>query len=124
MIKNIEVDILAAVEIEQANGVHLAERELVALAATGDPEAFSAIYRKHKRRLYWTAIRITDNESDAEDVLQEAFFKAYRNLAAFRFDSTCSQSTNGSARRQRLWSGLTRPSTDMPGSNGLVSASI
>lgn len=88
--KNIEADIAAAGEIEQANGVHLAERDLIALAASGDPEAFSAIYRKYERQLFRTAVRITDNETDAEDVLQEAFFKAYRKIAAFRFASNLS----------------------------------
>lgn len=88
--KNIEADIRAAGEVEQANCVRSRERDLIVLAASGDPEAFSAIYRKYEGRLYRTAVRITDNESDAEDVLQEAFIRVYRKIGTFRFASSLS----------------------------------
>lgn len=68
----------------------LSERELVTLIASGDSNAFAAICQKYEHRLFRTAIQITRNTSDAEDVVQETFLKAYKNIATFRFDSRLS----------------------------------
>lgn len=52
-------------------------------ARAGDQEAFRALVERHSRSLFRLAFRMTGNESDAEDVVQEAFLKAYRRLDQF-----------------------------------------
>lgn len=55
--KNTEADARTVLEVEPSNGVRLSERDLVAQAASGNPEAFSSIYRKYERQLFRTAVR-------------------------------------------------------------------
>ena len=52
-------------------------------AQEGDREAFSALVRRHQRRVYATAYRVVGNHSDADDLMQEAFLRAYRALKTF-----------------------------------------
>ena len=47
-----------------------------------DKNKFESIYNIHKNVLYYHALKIVRNESDAEDVLQEAFFKIAKNINA------------------------------------------
>jgi RNA polymerase sigma-70 factor (ECF subfamily) len=55
----------------------------VALARGGDSEAFRALVERHSRAVYRLAHRMTGNPSDAEDVVQETFLRAYRQLSRF-----------------------------------------
>lgn len=55
----------------------------VALARGGDSEAFRALVEHHGRAVYRIAHRMTGNATDAEDVVQETFLKAYRQLDRF-----------------------------------------
>jgi RNA polymerase sigma-70 factor (ECF subfamily) len=55
----------------------------VALARTGDSEAFRALVERHSRAVYRLAHRMMGNAQDAEDVVQETFLKAYRQLGRF-----------------------------------------
>jgi len=55
----------------------------VALARDGDSEAFRALVERHSRAVYKLAYRMTGSAHDAEDVVQETFLKAYRQLARF-----------------------------------------
>ena len=55
----------------------------VALARDGDSEAFRTLVERHSRAIYRLAHRMTGNPSDAEDVVQETFLKAYRQLGRF-----------------------------------------
>jgi RNA polymerase sigma-70 factor (ECF subfamily) len=55
----------------------------VAQARAGDSEAFRLLVERHSRALFRLAYRMTGNEHDAEDVVQEAFLKAYRSLDRF-----------------------------------------
>lgn len=55
----------------------------LAAAKAGDKQAFSRLVEKYKRRVYATALHITGNHSDADDVAQDAFVKAYRHLGSF-----------------------------------------
>lgn len=59
------------------------DRAFVERARTGDAEAFRALVERHSRTLFGLAYRMTGNEADAEDVVQESFLRAYRQLAAF-----------------------------------------
>jgi RNA polymerase sigma-70 factor (ECF subfamily) len=63
------------------------DKELVALARGGDDEAFSTLVRRHQRQIFRLALRMLNNEQDAEEVLQEAFLNAYQKLPEFRGDA-------------------------------------
>lgn len=60
---------------------------LVAQARTGDQEAFRALVERHSRAVFRLAYRMTGNEEDAEDVVQETFLRAYRRLDQFEMKS-------------------------------------
>jgi RNA polymerase sigma-70 factor, ECF subfamily len=55
----------------------------VALARDGNSEAFRALVERHSRAVYHLAHRMTGNAHDAEDVVQETFLRAYRQLGRF-----------------------------------------
>jgi RNA polymerase sigma-70 factor (ECF subfamily) len=56
---------------------------VLARARHGDGEAFRALVEEHGRRAFQLAFRMTGNEQDAEDVVQESFLRAYRQLGRF-----------------------------------------
>jgi RNA polymerase sigma-70 factor (ECF subfamily) len=71
-------------DIESGAAESLAdERELAALQA-GDDRAFERLVRAHVGRLHAVALRLLQNPADADEVVQEAFLSAYRNLPSFR----------------------------------------
>ena len=49
-------------------------------------EDFEAVVTKHENRLYRTALAITGNMSDAEDIVQETFLRAYEKAPTFESD--------------------------------------
>jgi RNA polymerase sigma-70 factor (ECF subfamily) len=55
----------------------------VALARDGDSEAFRALVERHSRAVYRLAHRMTGSPQDAEDVVQETFLRAYKQLNRF-----------------------------------------
>ena len=63
------------------------ESALVAQAKAGDQAAFSELVTHYERKIYRLAKNITRNDEDAEDVLQDAFLKAYTHLDNFKGDS-------------------------------------
>jgi RNA polymerase sigma-70 factor, ECF subfamily len=56
---------------------------VVARARDGDRDAFRALVDLHSRYIYSLAHRMTGNAEDAEDVVQEAWLKAHKQLARF-----------------------------------------
>ena len=56
---------------------------LVTRVREGDPDAFGGLVQRHSVRLFQLAFRMTGNEQDAEDVVQESFLRAYRQLHRF-----------------------------------------
>lgn len=66
-----------------------AEREaaaasaLVAEAKRGDQRAFEALVRRYRKRIFALALHITRSSSEADDIAQDVFLKAYRMLGAF-----------------------------------------
>ncbi|MGH9383842.1 MAG: RNA polymerase sigma factor [Vicinamibacterales bacterium] len=61
---------------------------VVAQARGGDSEAFRMLVERHSRAVYQLAYRVTGNAQDAEDVVQETFLKAYRQLGRFEARSS------------------------------------
>lgn len=66
------------------------EAELIARAAAGDGAAFEAIMRRHNQLLFRTARSVVRNDSEAEDVVQEAYLRAWRALGTYRAESKLS----------------------------------
>ena len=63
------------------------EAALVALAKEGDEDAFTTLVNRYSGKIFRLAQHITQNQEDAEDVLQEAFLKAYTHLNSFAGNS-------------------------------------
>lgn len=63
------------------------ELGLVQAAKSGDMQAFEALVRRYDRNVFRIAQHITQNREDAEDVVQDAFLKAYSNLDQFQGQS-------------------------------------
>ncbi len=60
---------------------------MIASILAGETQLYHELIRPHERSVYLMALTFMKNESDAEDVAQEAFLKAYRNLANFRAEA-------------------------------------
>lgn len=58
--------------------------QVVKKAADGDAESFAKIYAQYEQRVYYFALRITKNESDASDVLQDTMLSLYKNLLSIQ----------------------------------------
>jgi RNA polymerase sigma-70 factor (ECF subfamily) len=61
------------------------ESDAVAVERTlaGDREAYRVLVERHSRNVYRLAYRMTGNQHDAEEVVQEAFLRAYQKLSQF-----------------------------------------
>jgi RNA polymerase sigma-70 factor (ECF subfamily) len=66
---------------------HERETALIAAILAGDREKFHDLIRPYERQVYLTALSLVKNETEAEDVAQEAILRAYRKLASFRGDA-------------------------------------
>jgi RNA polymerase sigma factor (sigma-70 family) len=62
--------------------------ELLARCLKGDQRAQLEIYNKYYKAMYNTALRIVNDTAEAEDVMQEAFIKAFSKLDTFQGKST------------------------------------
>jgi RNA polymerase sigma-70 factor (ECF subfamily) len=63
------------------------ELDLANQAKQGDHAAFTELVNRYARKIYRLARHITQNDQDAEDVLQETFLKAYSRLDQFQGNS-------------------------------------
>jgi RNA polymerase sigma-70 factor (ECF subfamily) len=61
--------------------------QLVTAARRGDRQAFEGLVRATTTDTYTLAFRLTGNEEDARDVVQEAYLRAFRSLRRFRGDA-------------------------------------
>ena len=59
---------------------------LVRRAQQGDTAAFEELVRNYDRRILRLAMHLTDSTEDAQDIYQETFLRAYRNIGRFRFE--------------------------------------
>jgi RNA polymerase sigma factor (sigma-70 family) len=62
--------------------------ELVAKCKQGDLQSYELLYRQYAKPMFNTSLRIVNNTSDAEDVLQESFASAFQHLDRFDYTST------------------------------------
>lgn len=62
--------------------------DLIQRCRQGDQQAHFRLYQLYKKSMYNVGYRIVNNEEEAEDVLQEAFISAFRNLSYYRGDAT------------------------------------
>src|SRR5579884_2922384 len=63
---------------------------LAAQAQSGDADAFRILVERHSRSVFRLAFRMTGNEHDAEDVVQETFLRAYKQLSHYESRSSFS----------------------------------
>src|SRR5262252_4990794 len=63
--------------------MELTDLGFVTKARAGDADAYRVLVERHSRALFRLAYRMTGNQQDAEDVVQESFLRAYRQLDKF-----------------------------------------
>ena len=68
-------------------GVETSDETLAARAAAGDEPAFEALVIRYQARVFRLARRLTGNDGDAQDALQDAFLQVHRHLPSFRGES-------------------------------------
>src|SRR5215469_7759826 len=64
------------------------EARTIRLTCQGDSAAFESLYRSHSRRVYGLCLRMTGNESEGEELTQEAFLQLFRKIHTFRGESS------------------------------------
>ena len=64
------------------------EQKTIQKAASGDRAAFRELVMEHSHAMFRLAWRLCSDESAAEDIVQEAFIKAWRNIGEFRMESS------------------------------------
>jgi RNA polymerase sigma-70 factor (ECF subfamily) len=62
----------------------LTDEDIVARVISGERSMFEALMRRHNARVYRAARAITGNDHEAEDVMQDAYVRAYEHLGEFR----------------------------------------
>jgi RNA polymerase sigma-70 factor, ECF subfamily len=67
-----------------ASPVGSLEQDLIARVQAGQADAFYELVRPYERAVFLSALSLTRNEADAEEVAQEAMLKAFKNIAGFR----------------------------------------
>lgn len=63
-------------------------RGLIERCKQGEEKAYFGLYKLYARAMFNTALRITGRSEEAEDVLQEAFISAFRNLTDYREEAS------------------------------------
>ena len=75
---------MQALNAKRQDVSHYRDTELIALVRTGHGPAFGAIMTRYNQRLYRIARGIVRDDAEAEDVLQEAYVRAFAGLPEFR----------------------------------------
>src|SRR5205807_5260012 len=70
--------------------MEITDAAIVAQVLAGDKEAFRLLVERHTRSIYSVAYRMTENQQDAEEIVQETFLRAYKSLARFELRSSFS----------------------------------
>jgi RNA polymerase sigma-70 factor (ECF subfamily) len=105
------------------------ESRMIASILAGDVQLFHELIRPYERRVYAMALSFLRNEADAEDAAQEAFLKAFRNLASFRGDAKfgtwlVSIALNEARSRIRRRDAVKMESLDEPDDDGQTSPAL
>ncbi|TPI52713.1 RNA polymerase sigma factor [Mesorhizobium sp. B3-1-3] len=79
-----------AIEAAEIGAARAGDMALVRRALARDPGAFRTIIKTHNQRLYRIARGVVRNDAEAEDVVQEAYIRAFANLGAFRGEASLS----------------------------------
>ncbi|RWH68162.1 RNA polymerase sigma factor [Mesorhizobium sp.] len=79
-----------AIEAAGIGATEAGDTALVRRALARDPDAVRAIIKTHNQRLYRIARGVVRNDAEAEDVVQEAYMRAFSSLAAFRGEASLS----------------------------------
>jgi RNA polymerase sigma-70 factor, ECF subfamily len=74
-------------ECAEPRGVELPEAETIRRAQQGDAAAFERLYQLHSRRIYALCLHLVRNQTEAEDLTQEAFLLVFRKIQTFRGES-------------------------------------
>jgi RNA polymerase sigma-70 factor, ECF subfamily len=64
------------------------EKEVIEGCQRGDPEAFRALFEKHKDMVYSVALRYCGDSVVAQDIAQDTFLKLFSTIGSFRGDSS------------------------------------
>ncbi|MBF9011468.1 MULTISPECIES: RNA polymerase sigma factor [Corynebacterium] len=71
----------------QESTPELSDDQLIEAFLEGDDKAFGHIFHRHRQRLTYVARKYTHNDTDAQDIVQEAFLKASTALERYRGDA-------------------------------------
>jgi len=66
------------------------ERTLIAAAKNGDEQAFETLFKRYQRKTFAVVLRYTRVVEDAEDIVQQSFYKAFLHLCQFQGESSFS----------------------------------
>ncbi|TPI47380.1 RNA polymerase sigma factor [Mesorhizobium sp. B2-9-1] len=79
-----------AIETAEVGTAEAGDMALVRRALARDPNAFRAIIKTYNQRLYRIARGVVRNDAEAEDIVQEAYMRAFANLSSFRGEASLS----------------------------------
>jgi RNA polymerase sigma-70 factor (ECF subfamily) len=83
----LECPALKTAPMPEPGPVASADETLVTAALAGDDDAFAELVRRHRRRVFSMAGRFARDHHQLDDICQEVFVRAFRNLARFRGDA-------------------------------------
>jgi RNA polymerase sigma-70 factor (ECF subfamily) len=75
------------VPLNLANWENVSDEELVRRIRAGDAALYEILMRRYNQRIYRVALTILRNDAEAEDVMQEAYVRAYEHLVQFAGDA-------------------------------------
>lgn len=81
--KKVEASVARVVREESSETRAREAHELVEAAKSGDPRAFEALVKRYRHRIFALALHMTGSPSDADDITQDAFVRAYKNIERF-----------------------------------------
>jgi RNA polymerase sigma-70 factor, ECF subfamily len=111
------------VSVADARPVKRDEAQMIAAILAGDRELYHKLIQPYELSVYRMALSFVKNETEAEDVAQEAFLKSFRDLANFRGESKFSTwlisiTLNEARRRLRRQNTIRMESLDEPPEEG------
>jgi RNA polymerase sigma-70 factor (ECF subfamily) len=81
-----QASIASARKAREADPERALENELIRAAQAGSRSAFDSLVLQYDQAVLRLALHVSGSESDAQDIVQESFLKAYRYIGNFRFE--------------------------------------